>query len=596
MAGLRGFLALLRVLLRLVLIAPLAALFLSVLVDRGADGELRLSRFPLALLAVDPLVRTCARNSIIFAAVLSASSLVLGITLGWVLGRRSFWGRPLFRGMVLGSLVASPAVLALGLLGILGPAHSWPWPFLNFRASDRGVSLESWSGLGLWLIWLWSCLPAATAVVAAAAASAVERLEPGWEDAARLAGASRVRAWRTVSWPLIRPPTVRAAAMVFALGLLEPGAPLILGMRRTLAYQIVDAASRPAPFPGISAWCLLAGLIALLGALMLRRLSGTSMMTESVMSDRAARLHSHQRAASLSHAAISIAILTVWCLIAWLPVLGLARLASATGDAQSASDGERAGVLNVMASRLREPPVWQLTVNSAFVGLEVTGAILALFWLSGTGRRGRGERPNVEWKAPPLSNALSPPLIVGVGVLATAWLAEAAAGQVPSSGAGPGIAEPLAVFAAWIAPSGNPSLFVAISVAWVLGPCLFLCWRQAAQSPRALAAAIDAARLAGASRVRALWLGAPSVAVTWLGRLILTWALAATNLTPALLASPGTDGPTLGPGLLILADGRPGARSIAATVALCILALDLAAFGLARACGALPRLEDCEPP
>jgi len=595
MVGLRGFRAISRALLRFVLVAPLVALFLSVLVDRGSDGDVRLSRFPLALLAVDPLVPTCARNSIVFAVALSLSSLGLGITMGWVLGRRSFWGRPLWRGAVLGLLGASPAILALGLIGMLGPAHPWPWPFSSAGPTVRGVSLESWTGLGLWLVWLWSSLPAATALVAAATTSAVERLEPSWEDAARLAGAGPFRSWRTVSWPLIRPSAAWAAALVFALGLVEPGAPLILGLRRTLAFQIVEAASRPAPFPGISAWCLLTGLIALAGVVALRRLSGARIPTKSTSGEISPRAHPLPRPAPLPRAVVSIAILTAWCLIAWLPVLGLVGLALGAGDRQSGSGGGSAGVFGVLASRMGAPPVRRLAVNSAVVGLEVAGAILVLFWLAGSGRRARGGAASTDRNRSPLPIVFAPPLIVGVGVLAIPWIAEAAAGWLSHSGPGAGLAHSLAIFAGWLAPSGNPSLFLPVSVAWVLGPVLFVCWRSAQPSPRRSSAAIDAARLVGASRLRALWLSAPGFIVVWFGRFALAWSLAATNLTPALLASPGTDGPTVAPGVLILADGHPNARSLAAGLALGILALDVAALTVAWACGALPRSGDCEP-
>lgn len=598
MAGLRGLRALLRVLLRLTLIAPFVALFLSVLVDRGASGDVRLSRFPLALLAVDPLVGTCARNSIIFAVVLSFASFGLGSALGWILGRRSFWGRPLLQGAILGLLVASPAIMAFGIVGMLGPEKSWPWPFTNMAGADRGVSLESWAGLGVWLVWLWSSLPAATALVAAATTSAVLRLEPSWEDAARLAGASTFHSWRTVSWPLYRPPAVRAAAWVFALGLLEPGAPLILGLRRTLAYQIVEAASRSAPFPRIAAWSLLAGLIALLGTVVLRLFSGTPIITNSVASDRSPGTHKLPRPAPLSRAAGSIAILAVWCLFAWLPVLGIVRLAWSASDAQSGSNGGAGGFLSVTASRLDEPPVRRVLIDSALVGAEVAGTILIVFWLAGSGRGGRGEPARINERGSRWAIALAAPaLVVGVGVLAIPWVAEAAVGWLAAGGGtGAGVGDSLASIAGWIAPFGTPSLFVPVSVAWVLGPLLFLCWRSAPTSRGAACSAIDAARLFGASRVRALWMGAPSLAATWVGRFAMAWALAATNLTPALLASPGTDGPTLAPAFLILADGQRDARSLAAGLALGILALNAVALAVAWACGALPALEGCEPP
>jgi iron(III) transport system permease protein len=589
MAGVRDLRGLLRVLLRMALVAPVVALSLSVLVDRGPSGEIRLSRFPLALLAVDPLVGTCARNSILFAGVLAGGSLGLGLTLGWVLGRRSFWGRPLLRGVVIGSLAASPAFMALGLLQLFGSERSWPWPIANIARVDRGVSLESWAGLGVWLVWLWSSLPAATALVAAVAESATRRLEPSWDDAARLAGATAVRTWRTISWPLIRPAALRATAVVFVLGLVEPGAPLVLGLRRTLAYQRVDAASRPAPFPGISAWCLLAGLIAVLGAMTLRRVSGTSIAANAETSDLMPPIPVLPRPASPARATGSIATLFVWCVVAWLPVLGLAR--SASGAIAAASDSDRAGGgLGVMLGRLGNPLVRHLFVNSALVGLEVAGVVLVLCWLAGSGHRGRGEPQGIERNGDPLATGVAPPLLVGVGVLAFGWTARVAAGWLLAWGPGSGLAGTVALFTGWIAASAMPSLYLPASIAWVLGPLLFLCWRSVGKNPRASISAIEAARLAGASRLRGLWLGDPSLAVIWFGRFVFVWTMAATNLTPALLASPGTDGPTLAPGVLVLADGGLSARALAACAALGILALQLAALAFAWICGSLPRL------
>ena len=61
-----------------------------------------------------------------------------------------------------------------------------------------------------------------------------------------------------MTWPLIRPAAARAAAIVFPMALLEPGVPLILGLRRTLAFQIVEAAGRPDPFPRLAVWTVMA--------------------------------------------------------------------------------------------------------------------------------------------------------------------------------------------------------------------------------------------------------------------------------------------------------------------------------------------------
>ena len=240
----RGIKALARGSLGLVTVLPVATLVLGVFVDRGPGGEARLSFFPMALLALDPFVWTCAQNSVIFAGLVTATALIVGVGLGCLASRLGFWGRAVLRGTLASLLAASPMVLALGLVGIWGAPHPWPWPLQSGVASDAGVSLETWRGLPLWWLWIWSSLPSAIALVMLATASAVERLEPAWEDAARLAGAGSIPIWRNLIWPMIRPTVARAAALVFPLALLEPGAPLILGLRRTLAFQIVEAAGR----------------------------------------------------------------------------------------------------------------------------------------------------------------------------------------------------------------------------------------------------------------------------------------------------------------------------------------------------------------
>ena len=108
--------------LGVVLIAPVVALPLAVLLDRGPDGETRTAPhlFPLALWLFDDFAWTCARNSLIFAGLVSLASLALGGVMGWVVARRPFWGRRLLRGLVVALLAVSPAFLALGLLGLLG--------------------------------------------------------------------------------------------------------------------------------------------------------------------------------------------------------------------------------------------------------------------------------------------------------------------------------------------------------------------------------------------------------------------------------------------------------------------------------------------
>ena len=138
---LRGMRSVTRGLLGLLTVVPVVALVLAVLLDRGPTGEVRVSIFPMALLALDPFVWTCARNSLIFAVVVTATSLVAGVGLGWLMARLRFWGQPVLRASSALLLAASPVVLALGLVGIWGAPHPWPWPI---SAGERETRASAW--------------------------------------------------------------------------------------------------------------------------------------------------------------------------------------------------------------------------------------------------------------------------------------------------------------------------------------------------------------------------------------------------------------------------------------------------------------------
>src|SRR5262249_27530768 len=164
-AGARGMLGVLATM-------PSLALVLAVVFDRADEGPVRFSMRPMALSVLDPFVWTCARNSVIFAVVLTTAMLLVGVGLGWAVGRRRFWGRSVLGAGVAAMLAAAPACLALGLVGLWGTPQPWPWPIAAGEIRAGGASLESWRGVPLWGMWLWSTLPGSGAGGVRAAAGA----------------------------------------------------------------------------------------------------------------------------------------------------------------------------------------------------------------------------------------------------------------------------------------------------------------------------------------------------------------------------------------------------------------------------------------
>jgi iron(III) transport system permease protein len=569
-------------------LAPALLLLVAIMVDQGPAGEARASPhfFAVVLWLFDDFAWTCTRNSIIFAVLVSVASLLLGLGLRCALARLGTWGQRVFGAAVLLVSAVSPAFLALGLSGLLGEPQRWPWPIAAVDAGSAGASLESWSGISLWLLWVWSTLPAGAALVAAATEPSFRRLDPAWDEAARLAGARGPRIVRDLYWPIIRPSAARAAGLVFLLAIVEPGAPLILGLRRTLAFQIVSGATGRDPFPGTAVWALMAALLGLSGWLAFRWKGGTDLLTgqEGSMPPGFGGRSGRVRPAIAVARGVA---LFVWATFVWLPILGLIREAIDGGRTGSPRvEGATERLLSPI-SRFSDPVLVRVLLDSAVFGLVVATGIVLLAWAAGPGSRSPSAKMWRRWLRPVIE---LPPLVLGAGSLALPWLLGLASRFVLDRGQSRA-AILLGDSSAAIDPREHAWTLMACCVGLVLLPRFYRNRRillplrpGRSQQDSCYLAAV----LAGAARWQAWVLKKPAQPGLLLGRFVLVWALAATNLTPALLFSNHTERKTLGPAVLDLAGGDGVARSQAAALAVAAIVAMLAAVAAAHTTRALP--------
>ncbi len=486
-------------------------------------------------------------------------------------------------------LATSPVVLALGLSEIL---HSWPSVIPAPETGNQGWSLETWRGAPLWLLWIWSTLPLAIAMVMLTIAPAVERIQPAWEEAARLSGSGSFQSWRKLIWPLIRPTAARVSAVVFSLALVEPGAPLILGLRRTLAFQIVEAAGKADPFPRTAIWAAMAGLLALVGRVMLRGWGGAPVpgFTADETADGGDRTRANQP--GLFVPLIGTLALGGALLVGWLPVLGLFRIVFDLPSRSLGSEGSAAPSWTPILRKLLDPPIPQLAVNTLILGLEVAAGIVLLAWLILPGLRAGSSRSLGSRIVRPI--AMMPPLLQGVGILTLPWLIGLAASSLRSSPRTRGLAARLGETAIELSPDRNPWIILVVAVTLTVGLRFLRSWQWTAESEaHDRRSCFDAALLTGvsAARARALTSWRP---VRWIGRFWLVACFAATGLTPALLFTPWMDGRTISPGILSLADAPGDARLQAAMLGLIVLAANVAALVVAWITAAWPSRFDAD--
>jgi iron(III) transport system permease protein len=532
-------------------VVPLAALGLAAVIDRGPAREVGATPFHLALGILDPFARACAFNSLLVAAAVSAGSLVVGAGLSGLIVRWRFWGRAPLAALVMASLAVPPLVGAIGVDRLLE------------RSGVSALAPRAPASWGGWLALVWLGLASGVPWVALRTRAAWERIDPDWIDAARTAGAGRRRIAVSLVWPIVRPSAARGVADVFAWTLLEPGAPWLLGMRRTLAFQVIDLAHSPGGPPRVAALGLVALVLAWAGrTLILWRGGPLPALPEAAVV--------RPRRAAAGQGALFAALLGGWVALAYAPIL--ATIGAAFVDA-----GDRSAATSPLRDLAGSAEVRQLVENSFLLGLAVVAIDLGLALALTSPRRPRSKRrrglPLAQW---PRS---VPPLTLGIGALLVPWVLGEVADGLAAAGGHEVLAARLRGVAEGLDPYRSPGVLLAWAVALARLPWVARAVESARRRRRAVLA--EAALTLGASRRRAWWTAtAPALRSALAGPLLLAWALAVGESSSALILTPTSASRTIGPGVALLAH-EPGGLRRAATLGVVLAAVNLAAFALA---------------
>ncbi len=554
----------------LLVLAPAVALVPAAVLDRGPRGNVRSTLFPAALALLDPFVWTCTRNSLIIAGFVALGSLLLGVGTAGLAVRCRFWGRGALTAALLAPMVVPPMLGAWGLRLTLEPSSRWSRLWQSFANAAHHDPR--------WAVWIWVGVAAGTPLVAMAVARALARVSPASEEAARLAGAGHLRVWWDVVWPTVRPDAARAAAAVFALTLAEPGVPLVLGLRRSLGFQLVETALRPNSAPAAAALALAAVVYASAIGWAMRIWSGAP--TPSAVEGRPRRPNRLTPPA----AACGVMALTLVAVLSWLPMFSLM---SAALDAQPSASRTQAGhLVENITALVQDPDRHRVLINSILLGASVVALDLALAHaLAAWAKLGRGA-----WLRTLIGGITAvPPMVLGVGAAVLPDLVRLAGGLLERAGSPAPVTATFARIADVLDPYATPLVLTVLGVAAVRAS--HLVEAVGASNARYRPVLVEAALSLGARprrakrAARAGWFGAPRSA------LVLTFVLAANNLTPALVITPTTESRTVLPSLLTDADLPSAALPAAATLAVLVILTNVAAFLVATR-GRLTALDD----
>ncbi|WP_374406303.1 molybdate ABC transporter permease subunit [Pelagerythrobacter sp.] len=193
------------------------------------------------------------------SVVAMAATLPVAYALAWLLARRSFPGKLLLDALVHLPLVIPPVVTGWLLLLAFG------------RNGPVGAFLEQAFGIGLVFRWTGAALAAgvmALPLMVRAMRLSIEAVDRRLVGAARTLGASRWRAFRTITLPLSLPGVLAGLVLGFARSIGEFGATItfaanIPGETRTLPLAIYTLLQTPGGEAAVTRLALISVLLSL---------------------------------------------------------------------------------------------------------------------------------------------------------------------------------------------------------------------------------------------------------------------------------------------------------------------------------------------
>ena len=162
-----------------------------------------------------PGARTALRLSIEVSLLATLCSVVFGVPLAWILARGTFRGRAVLRALVILPLVLPPVVAGVGLLQALG------------RRGIVGGWLDRVAGIQVTFTTAGAVIAAtfvSIPLVVLSAEAGFRSLDPRFEHAAAVLGASPGYTLRRVVLPMVAPQLVAGAVLAWARALGEFGA------------------------------------------------------------------------------------------------------------------------------------------------------------------------------------------------------------------------------------------------------------------------------------------------------------------------------------------------------------------------------------
>lgn len=304
-------------------------------------------------------------NSLIVAFLVTIFCSIIGVVAAMLMGRYRFWGKDLFRVLLLVPLLATPFVNAYVIGKLFNPRGG----LINYVLVDL-LHLLPWrldiDGLvGVTLAQTLSYYP----IIFLNVLASLNNIDPSVEEQAENLGARGFRLFRTVTFPLFLPGLAAGAIIVFIFSLEDLGAPIgFIGARanplarKLVSYQVYSSFAEALTgtiSPKIAALAVIILLLAVIGFLAIRRY--VNLRTYAMLS-KGGRWSPRLRTPSLATRIAIILFLILLVTLASMPQIGTVLLASTNWAISGTLPTKLTG--QYLATLTTNPDVTRAIVNS----------------------------------------------------------------------------------------------------------------------------------------------------------------------------------------------------------------------------------------
>ena len=197
---------------------PLLSLFKFSFVS-PTTGKLTLEGYYIFL--KDSLYRSSMINSLLISAVVTVGSIVIGMTMAFLVARYEFPFKSLVKILPLLTFVLPTVIVANSWILLMGRSG-----VLYQYISDLGIKIPTiygWGGI-IFILILQNY-----AYVFLMVSSAMGSIDASLEEAAKNLGSSPLRTYLTITFPVIAPSILASGLVVFTLAMENFGIPIFLG-------------------------------------------------------------------------------------------------------------------------------------------------------------------------------------------------------------------------------------------------------------------------------------------------------------------------------------------------------------------------------